>query len=355
MAINIQQPAVAELEVSLFGPGTGECIVVHLGAGNWMIVDSCAANNKRPVALEYLDLIGVSYDQVKLIVVSHFHDDHIKGINEVVSSCVNARVCISDALVAAESIAFASAYAQSDVLTDRGKPSTYELKELLEIIAGSGRSVVWAKESSVLYRDHGVAVSALSPSERAISQSKLDFAKEFSAAGAGYRRLAKSLTPNLCAVALHVCNGVDTVLLGSDLEISRTVHLGWEAVVASAVRPQTSAALFKIPHHGSSNGHYLPVVSDMLKPAPISIITTMNTHHLPLPEDLIRIKEYSSEVYHTTSPLVKLPKRDRAVEELMGAVTKSRRAMPRVVGHIQVRMTNGVMSVSLNEHASRAA
>jgi len=33
-----------EIEVSVFGPGYGESILVHLGAGKWVIVDSCRDN-----------------------------------------------------------------------------------------------------------------------------------------------------------------------------------------------------------------------------------------------------------------------------------------------------------------------
>ena len=32
-------PAPDELEVSLFGRGVGECAVVHLGSGEWLVVD----------------------------------------------------------------------------------------------------------------------------------------------------------------------------------------------------------------------------------------------------------------------------------------------------------------------------
>lgn len=34
-------PVADELEVSVFGPGVGESVVVHLGHGDWMVVDSC--------------------------------------------------------------------------------------------------------------------------------------------------------------------------------------------------------------------------------------------------------------------------------------------------------------------------
>ena len=74
-------PKTDEIELSLFGPGIGECAVVHLGNGEWMTVDSClAADRSTPVAVEYLISLGVDIaTQFKLIVVTHWHDDHIKG------------------------------------------------------------------------------------------------------------------------------------------------------------------------------------------------------------------------------------------------------------------------------------
>ena len=47
------------LEVSLFGPGYGECVVVHLGFGDWVVVDSCIEPDSRdPIALAYFSAIG---------------------------------------------------------------------------------------------------------------------------------------------------------------------------------------------------------------------------------------------------------------------------------------------------------
>jgi len=53
-------PAVDELEVSVFGPGVGECVLVHFGEGEWMVVDSCLDRaTSRPAALDYLTELGV--------------------------------------------------------------------------------------------------------------------------------------------------------------------------------------------------------------------------------------------------------------------------------------------------------
>ena len=56
-------PKDNEFELSVFGPGVGECLVVHLGMGKWIIVDSCLdKTGTGPVALEYLNSLGVDIE-----------------------------------------------------------------------------------------------------------------------------------------------------------------------------------------------------------------------------------------------------------------------------------------------------
>ncbi|MFG0394738.1 MBL fold metallo-hydrolase [Pseudomonas sp. zbq_4] len=356
MAINLQPPAASEIEISLFGPGTGECIVAHLGDNEWMVVDSCTAyNTGQPVALKYLAELGVDPGQVKLIVITHFHDDHTAGMSILVDACSKAEIYISGALTHEESIAFVLAHAMDDVLSDRHKPSTYELAKLLKSVGD--RHVRFVTENLVLYRKDGLEINALSPSARAVTQSRASFAASLLEAETNFRKLANKLHPNLCAIALHICNGSDTILLGSDLEVSSDPALGWTAVLQNKIRPTTTAKLFKVPHHGSQNGHCDKVVASMLKEKPLSILTTFNRSSLPRAADLARIKGYSSELYHTTPPKVKssFPNRSRAVEESIAQVVKSRRVVTGYIGHIQVRIVSGVCIVCHNEHASVAA
>ncbi|QDH63636.1 MBL fold metallo-hydrolase [Pseudomonas azotoformans] len=354
MPIILHKPADAELEVSLFGPGTGECIVAHLGNDKWMIVDSCTAPNRKPVALEYLASINVSLDDVVLVVVSHFHDDHIRGIGEVIDQCKNAKVCISGALTEKEMIAFAMAHSPGDIFVDLASPSTHELAKVLAMIdiEGGKRSYTLVSEDKILHRQGSAEVVALSPSDRAVVQAKLNFDTLIADAAIKFRKLANKPAPNLCAIALHICNGVDTILLGSDLEVSGNSHLGWEPVLLSKARPTSLAAVFKVSHHGSVTGHSDEVVRTMLKPKPISILTTMNSSYLPRAADVERIRAYSSAVYMTTQRMERLTSRARAVDEVFKEVVKKRRVINNSVGHVQVRMLNGVVSVTLNEHAS---
>lgn len=353
MAINYQPPAVAELEISLFGPGTGECIVVHLGENEWMVVDSCTVENKVPVALDYLEKLGVAPDCVKLIVITHFHDDHIAGAHALIEACKDAEIFISGALTHEESISFTLAHALGDVLVDRAKPSTYEIAKIIKSVGE--RHVEFVVANQVLYRKNGVLVHSLSPSSRAVTQSRLLFGESFLKAQTEYRKLANKLHPNLCAIALHICNGTDTVLLGSDLEVSKDPALGWEAVILDKKKPQTVASVFKVPHHGSQNGHSNEVVKDMLRVKPISILTTFDKSSLPREEDIQRIRDFSECLFFTTQPKVKAPVRSRAVEESILLVAKTRRVLTKTMGHIQVRMLNGACQVGLNTHASEAA
>ena len=74
-------PCTDEVELTLLGPGYGESVVVHIGQGRWVIVDSCITDAREPQALDYLLSIGVDpAAAVTLIVATHWHDDHIRGM-----------------------------------------------------------------------------------------------------------------------------------------------------------------------------------------------------------------------------------------------------------------------------------
>jgi hypothetical protein len=350
MPIDLHPPGADEIEVSLFGPGTGESLAIHLGQGKWMIVDSCQPSGyDKPVPLDYIESLGLNPAEcVVSVVITHFHADHIKGMDRVVEVCASANIWISGALCKDEAIAYVMAHALDGMITDRNMPGTQELAKILKAIDSEDVIAKSAIESRVVFRDENSVVTALSPSDAASSQAKLDFAAAFSELEGSYKKLARKITPNLCAVALHVETNAGTILLGSDLECSNTPQLGWEAVVASSERPTTAAIVYKVSHHGSKTGHYEPVYEEMLEDRPLQILTTMNTHSLPGPEDVSRICSYGGNVFSTTMPKLKPPKRDSAVEKIMKGVVKSRKIVGQSVGHIQLRMSSQGCVVNSN-------
>ena len=94
-------PRADEFEVSVFGPGIGECVVLHIGENRWLIADSCLEDGD-PVALRYLKQIGVDPEQIEHVVVTHWHSDHIRGIAKIYERAPNADLHCSSALNATE-------------------------------------------------------------------------------------------------------------------------------------------------------------------------------------------------------------------------------------------------------------
>jgi glyoxylase-like metal-dependent hydrolase (beta-lactamase superfamily II) len=105
-------PEPSEIEVSLFGPGYGESIVLHLGANVWFIVDSCIdPATGEPAPLEYLRQIRIEPAiAVRQVIATHWHDDHIRGLGRIVASCEAAEFVCSAALRQPEFLTLVTAY-----------------------------------------------------------------------------------------------------------------------------------------------------------------------------------------------------------------------------------------------------
>jgi glyoxylase-like metal-dependent hydrolase (beta-lactamase superfamily II) len=133
-------PRPNELELSLFGPGIGESLVIHLGNGDWVVVDSCLDEQRQAVALGYLESLGVDVAaQVKLVLVTHWHDDHIRGMSQVVAAARTAEFACSAALDGQEFLNLVAARKEVSLV---GQTSgVEEFESILDILAGrtSGR------------------------------------------------------------------------------------------------------------------------------------------------------------------------------------------------------------------------
>ncbi len=68
-------PAKDEIEISIFGPGIGECILLHLGDNEWIVVDSCIDRiTHGPIGIKYLKDLNVNLaTSVKLFIITHWH------------------------------------------------------------------------------------------------------------------------------------------------------------------------------------------------------------------------------------------------------------------------------------------
>src|SRR5271170_7292865 len=128
-------PEIDELEVSVFGPGFGECLAVHLPGGKWVLVDSCRDAGGDPVTLAYLRSLGVEpATDVSTVIASHWHMDHVDGIAELVAACESAEPVASAALYTRDLLAFAGAV---QYLGSSAPRAIEELRSLADVVRSS--------------------------------------------------------------------------------------------------------------------------------------------------------------------------------------------------------------------------
>ncbi len=353
-------PEHNELELSLFGPGVGECAVVHLGAGNWMVVDSCLDANGKSVALTYLASLEVDIaTQVKLIVATHWHDDHIRGIAQLLREASSARFACSAALRREEFMTLVAAD-ENFVLIEH-KSGISEFSEVLRTLqarpgeARTGGPDHWASDGMRLFYHTNpcpVEVYALSPSSQSITDALGGIARLVPSRGQIIRKFP-CISPNDVAVVLLVSTEALSFLLGSDLETGRHPRCGWKGVVSSSrLRPRTLSMAYKVAHHGSENADLREIWTDLLTAKPYALLAPFAKGPSPLPskDDVLRMKRSTDKLYCTAWPPGKSPpRRDNAVERTMREILRSHRATRKTPGQIRLRgsMLGGSESISV--------
>lgn len=303
-------------------------------------MDSCQDASGKPAALSYLEQIGVSPDKVALVVVTHWHDDHVRGLSDIVETCTNAVFCLSHVFSKTEFLAFLTAFNQT-LPNDKFSSGSMELVRSLTLLRERKAIPRKAEPDRRLFctnigDDAEIEIWSLSPSDACIERFMTYIASNMPQKGVTKTR-APSIHTNETAVALLIKYGNHAVLLGADLE---ETHKGWTAILESVGRPQQKSSLFKIPHHGSQNGHHDGVWEKMLIPNPVAILTPYNRgSKLPTQADIARIAERSDRAF-TTRNLRKArkPSRPALVEKMIKATATEIVPIDKSIGHIRATL-----------------
>lgn len=337
-------PDADEIEVTVLGPGYGESVVVHLGNGEWLIVDSCvdAVDKQKPSApLKYLQQLGVQVDQaVKFIVVSHWDDDHVKGIAEVVEACPNADFITSSVLAEEKFTCFVEALALGASQADGG--NVKNIRRVLHFLESTGKPLKDAVPARQLCANP--KIFCWSPSDIDRTEFLKSVMQMHPSAGDGLRK-AISGDSNLASIVLTIEWPDVSILLGADMENSSDNRRGWGAVVSEITKIGVALGdLVKIPHHGSSTGHDDRMWDQLLRDKPVSVLTPFGKGALksrpPTSSDIKRIIGKSRHLYrtagHTTSTR---PRMDWAVQRSIreGLITLTSKKTPMgIVRHRRV-------------------
>jgi hypothetical protein len=289
--------------------------LLPFGKNRWAIIDSCIdSNTRKPAALSYLEQIGVDASvAVKLVVATHWHDDHIGGLSSIVASCPSAKFACSDAVTRKEFVKLAAVFNKRPLLT--GPVGSREFQNVFSILRASKRIPIRVSADRPFFTisDATGAIecrfTALSPSDLEKQRFLESITKLMPAEGTSKYRIPDP-QPNELSVAVLVQIFDMNILLGADVEEYNDPNRGWSAILASENRPSRKSDIFKIAHHGGASGHHDGIWTTLLGSDPIAVLTPWNRGGgLPTQPDCDRIIARTSRAFSTSRSASKRAKR----------------------------------------------
>lgn len=305
------RPDESEFEVSVFGPGHGECIVLHLGKGDWVVVDSHRdTETNEPVALRYLQTLGVNVaEHVKMVVATHWHDDHMDGLGDLFQECASAKFVCTMAMQADEMKTLVETY-RGQILNVG--PGVNEMRKVFDVLvarrAAGGipapRFAIADRELLARNDDLPVRIRALAPSDAGIATMLTRIQQKQLPKDARRRLRVPVLDENDASVVLAVRVGSVSVLLGGDLEERKRPDIGWQVILDHYPAEGERFDGFKIPHHGSITGHHPDVWPRLMHGESWAAVAPFNQLENPLPTtaDCQRILATAKYAYISAAP-----------------------------------------------------
>ena len=338
MTIAGAPPKRGEFELTLFGPGYGECVLVHAGDGIWAIVDSCIDGEGAPRALQYLESINVdAAEAVRLIVATHWHDDHMRGMAQLVEACKCANFCCAAALCREEFLKISAVLGQHFIAAGSGAD---EISSVFSRLREKKAKPMHAIANRRIFARKGCEIWSLSPSD-ANYETFLEALRSLMPSEGDAKKRIPDLSPNRAAVALWIKVDDVVVLLGSDVE-----RHGWMEILQSEARPPGKASAFKIPHHGSGNADVPMVWQQMLDPSPFAVLAPWQrgSSALPRRQDVERILSNTANAWSSAragSVTARARPRSGMVDRTIREAGIKLRELPMSPGMVRLRRAIG--------------
>ena len=364
--INYSPPGNDELEISIFGPGRGEAILLHLGNNEWYTIDSCRnPNTSNPVALEYLKQIGISSKSIIGVVISHWHDDHIYGVSEILQNAnKNAKTFISSAIcseVFMETLQVLNPGTAEGITTINSKISNRGITEISRILCihqkRHNKNIAnyfrYVEDGFQLFSNKFCSMHSIAPSPKV---TLANFQRVYNRDKLSDVPIPDPGGENPASVVVSLKFEDFYSIFGGDLaKIKKSSGINpWDDVMNTIVKPIIPAINFKFPHHGSRTGHHLKFWNSFIDSKACWFGTAYSGSGLPRRDEVEEMLKYTSKIYLTTVPRPskyhrKGPKAKKAKKHLRRFINT--KTLLTDVGHIQIRVKNGIPTIKLNNKA----
>jgi hypothetical protein len=337
---------IAEIAIIGTGGGYGESCVIHLGMQKWLVVDSCInPRTKKSLPLQYLEDIGVDVNsEVVLILCTHWHDDYILGISQLLEKCPQSKFSFAKANDKNKFLRMVSNdYEKSFKGTTNS--STKEFIKCLEILELRKSNPIMSYPDRILatvgVNGFNNQVISLSHSDSAIHNFDLEISTLITEFGKSNRRIV-ALSPNFNSVSLFMKLGHHRAILGGDLEVSTSDNsIGWDDIVNNSQAIDKRSAFFKIPHHGSENAFHEKLWTEKLSDKAKTGLTPWNIGSKLPTKKMIEVYKYKSDELYLTSTFFKNgkpKKRDKTINKMIQDFKIELEEIPFEYGIIRARI-----------------
>lgn len=287
--------------------------MIHIGTGEWIVIDCCKTKEGVNLPLYYLSEIGADLSKVLRVACTHLHGDHIMGLSEVLDQCKNS--WFSYSLVGDENTMkhVIAQYKKDATLPDGG--TFGEFKKCLDVVKEQKRKTSPIGLDQPIYADQHRQILGISPSLKMneVYQWKL---LRYNLNDPVPTQMLKT---NFCSVASILLIGDVHAILGADLESNRGHYddietcrytckrkskRGWCNVYEySQYFPHYQYDYIKIPHHSSKTGYCPFLWEKYMSDKSIGASTVFLQGKIALPnQDMIdKYTDKCNELYYTSS------------------------------------------------------
>lgn len=303
-------------EINLLGTGGnyGESLLIHIGNNEWIVIDSCRdPYTKKILPLELIKNKSIDSEQIKFIICTHWHDDHIKGISEIFKYATNAELVFSRVSDPRKFFQMLS-YDYEKLNYHATNISTEEFNKCVELLEKRDKIFIDASIDRNIYstfiQGEAIEIHTLSPSDYSaqLFDKHLSYLmKEFVDTNKEIPEEIPEVNPNHRSVVLLLKLGRHNMILGADLElVENDDRLGWKNILnhSQTLKSIDKPIYIKIPHHGSENGFVSELWDNILVEGVTSGLTPwkLGKKELPKEEMINKYKSYTDELFITSSP-----------------------------------------------------